>query len=32
MENAADDRELVQISEALDELGKAEPALAEIGF
>ena len=30
MENAVDHRELVQISEALDELGKAEPALAEI--
>ena len=30
MENAVDHRELAQISEALDELGKVEPALAEI--
>ena len=30
MENAVDHRELVRISETLDELGKAEPALAEI--
>ncbi len=30
MENAADHRELVRISETLDELGKVEPALAEI--
>lgn len=30
VENAADDRELVRISEALDELAKAEPLLAEI--
>ena len=30
MENAADHRELLQISEALDELGKVEPALAEV--
>ena len=30
MENAVDHRELVQISEALDELGKMEPALAEV--
>jgi RNA polymerase sigma factor (TIGR02999 family) len=30
MENAVDHRELVQISEALDELLKVEPALAEI--
>lgn len=30
MENAADHRELLRISEALDELGKVEPALAEI--
>jgi RNA polymerase sigma factor (TIGR02999 family) len=30
MENAVDHRELVQISETLDELGKVEPALAEI--
>ena len=30
MENAADHRELVQISEALDELVKVEPALAEV--
>jgi RNA polymerase sigma factor (TIGR02999 family) len=30
MENAADHRELVQISEALDELGKIEPSLAEV--
>lgn len=30
MENAVDHRQLVRISESLDELGKAEPALAEI--
>jgi len=30
MELAVDDRELSRISEALDELGKAEPSLAEI--
>jgi RNA polymerase sigma factor (TIGR02999 family) len=30
MENAVDHRELVQISEALDELVKVEPALAEL--
>jgi RNA polymerase sigma factor (TIGR02999 family) len=30
MENAVDHRELTQISEALDELGKVEPSLAEI--
>jgi RNA polymerase sigma factor (TIGR02999 family) len=30
IENAADHRELLQISEALDELGKVEPALAEV--
>ncbi|MBZ5719795.1 MAG: sigma-70 family RNA polymerase sigma factor [Acidobacteriia bacterium] len=30
MENAVDHQELAQISEALDELGKIEPALAEI--
>jgi hypothetical protein len=30
MENALDHRELVRISETLDELGKVEPALAEI--
>ena len=30
MENAVDHRELVRISETLDELGKVEPALAEI--
>ena len=30
MENAVGHRELVQISETLDELGKVEPALAEI--
>jgi RNA polymerase sigma factor (TIGR02999 family) len=30
MEKAVDHRELTQISEALDELGKMEPALAEI--
>ena len=30
MENAVDQRELVRISETLDELGKVEPALAEI--
>jgi RNA polymerase sigma factor (TIGR02999 family) len=30
MENAVDHRELVQISEALDELVKVEPALAEV--
>lgn len=30
MENAADHRELVQISDALDELAKVEPALAEV--
>jgi RNA polymerase sigma factor (TIGR02999 family) len=29
-ENAVDDRELVEVSEALDELAKAEPELAEI--
>jgi RNA polymerase sigma factor (TIGR02999 family) len=29
-ENAVDHRELAQISEALDELGKVEPALAEV--
>jgi DNA-directed RNA polymerase specialized sigma24 family protein len=29
-EERADDRELVQIGEALDELAKAEPSLAEI--
>jgi RNA polymerase sigma factor (TIGR02999 family) len=29
-ENAVDERELVQVSEALDELAKAEPELAEI--
>jgi RNA polymerase sigma factor (TIGR02999 family) len=29
-ENAVDDRELLRISEALDELAKADPALAEI--
>lgn len=29
-ENAADDRELLRISEALDELAQADPALAEI--
>jgi DNA-directed RNA polymerase specialized sigma24 family protein len=29
-ENAVDDRELVQASEALEELVKAEPALAEV--
>lgn len=29
-ENVADDRELTRISEALDELAKTEPALAEI--
>lgn len=29
-ENAIDDRELVQLSEALDELAKAEPELAQI--
>jgi RNA polymerase sigma factor (TIGR02999 family) len=29
-ENAIDDHKLVQVSEALDELGKAEPLLAEI--
>ncbi len=30
IENPADDRELTQISEALDELSKAEPLLSEI--
>ena len=30
MESAVDDQKLVRISEALDELAKAEPALAEI--
>lgn len=30
LENAVDHRELVRISESLDELGKVEPALAEI--
>jgi RNA polymerase sigma factor (TIGR02999 family) len=30
MENAVDHQELVQISEALDELGKVEPSLAEV--
>jgi hypothetical protein len=30
MENAVDHRELVRISETLDELGKVEPALAEV--
>lgn len=30
IENAADDKQLARISEALDELAKAEPALAEI--
>jgi DNA-directed RNA polymerase specialized sigma24 family protein len=30
MEQPVDHRELVQISEALDDLAKAEPALAEI--
>jgi RNA polymerase sigma factor (TIGR02999 family) len=30
MENAVDHRELVRISEALDELGEVDPALAEI--
>jgi RNA polymerase sigma factor (TIGR02999 family) len=30
MENAVDHRELEQISEVLDELGKIEPALAEV--
>jgi RNA polymerase sigma factor (TIGR02999 family) len=30
MENAVDHRELVRISEALDELGKVEPSLGEI--
>jgi RNA polymerase sigma factor (TIGR02999 family) len=30
MENAVDHRELVRISETLDELGKVEPALTEI--
>jgi DNA-directed RNA polymerase specialized sigma24 family protein len=30
MENAVDHRELVRISETLDELGKVEPRLAEI--
>src|SRR3981081_1561336 len=30
MDNAADHRELVQISEALDELSKVEPSLAEV--
>jgi RNA polymerase sigma factor (TIGR02999 family) len=30
MENAVDHRQLAQISEALDELGRVEPALAEI--
>jgi RNA polymerase sigma factor (TIGR02999 family) len=30
VENAVDDRELLRISEALDELAKADPSLAEI--
>src|ERR1700728_1842933 len=30
MENAVDHRELIRISETLDELGKVEPALAEV--
>jgi ECF sigma factor len=30
MENAGDHRELVQISDALDELVRVEPALAEV--
>lgn len=30
IENAVDDRKLVRISQALDELAKAEPALAEV--
>jgi RNA polymerase sigma factor (TIGR02999 family) len=30
MENSVDHRELVEIGEALDELGKVEPALAEV--
>jgi len=30
VENAADERELTQISDALDQLAKADPALAEI--
>ena len=30
MENAVDHRELVQMSEVLDELGKVEPSLAEV--
>jgi DNA-directed RNA polymerase specialized sigma24 family protein len=30
MENAVDHRELAQISEALDELGRVEPSLAEV--
>lgn len=30
MENAADPKELARISEVLDELGKVEPALAEV--
>jgi RNA polymerase sigma factor (TIGR02999 family) len=30
LENAPDDRELVRISEALDELSRSEPSLAEI--
>lgn len=30
MESAADHRELIQISEALDELAKVDPALAEV--
>jgi RNA polymerase sigma factor (TIGR02999 family) len=30
MESAVDHRELVQISETLDELGRVEPALAEV--
>jgi RNA polymerase sigma factor (TIGR02999 family) len=30
IENAVDDRKLARISEALDELAKAEPALAEV--
>jgi len=30
VENAVDDRDLVQVSEALDELAKAEPQLCEI--
>jgi RNA polymerase sigma factor (TIGR02999 family) len=30
MENAVDHRELTELSDALDELGKVEPSLAEI--